>query len=155
MAKQNSDSFEKTPISPNKSTTQSEAAGETAEIIHPDGRRETVQISVSRSWSGALPRPEDFGRYGHVVPDAPERLLRMLEQEQQHRINMEQTLLPAEIRAGARGQLYGTMISLAALGLAALTSILGAPWEVSVALVGVPVLSVARSLVSAFRKDRD
>ncbi|MFV0409718.1 MAG: DUF2335 domain-containing protein [Paracoccus sp. (in: a-proteobacteria)] len=75
----------------------SEQIGESVEIIHPDGRRETVRIAVSQSWSGALPRPEDFGRYGQVVPDAPERLLAMLEEEQRHRISMEQQLVPAEI----------------------------------------------------------
>ncbi|MDO5643470.1 MAG: DUF2335 domain-containing protein [Paracoccus sp. (in: a-proteobacteria)] len=111
MTKQNNGSSQRAPLNQNKPTIQIEAAGETAEIIHTDGRRETVQMSVSRSWSGALPRPEDFGRYGHVVPDAPKRLLRMLEREQQHRITMEQALLPAEIRAGKRGQAYGAAIS--------------------------------------------
>lgn len=112
-------------------------------------------LSVGRSWSGALPRPEDFGQYGEILPYAPERLLRMLELEQQHRIAMERQLVPAEIAAGARGQKFGTAISIVALVLAAATSVLGAPWQVSVALVGVPVLSVARSLVAAIKKNGD
>lgn len=100
---QNGDSSTNAPTNAGVVEKQSEWAGENAEIIHPDGRRETVQIAVGRSWSGALPRPEDFGQYGEILPDAPERLLRMLELEQQHRIAMERQLVPAEIAAGARG----------------------------------------------------
>ena len=125
---QNGDSSTNAPTNAGVVEKQSEWAGENAEIIHPDGRRETVQIAVGRSWSGALPRPEDFGQYGEILPYAPGRLLRMLELEQQHRIAMERQLVPAEIAAGARGQKFGTAISIVALVLAAATSVLGAPW---------------------------
>lgn len=150
---QNGDSSANIPAETPNTEKQSESAGEKVEIIHPDGRRETVQIAVSASWSGALPRPADFGRYGEIVPDAPERPLRMLEEEQQHRIAMERQLIPAEITAGTRGQIFGTAISIVALVLAAGTTAFGAPWQVSVALVGVPVLSVVRSLVAAIKKN--
>ncbi|WP_368661467.1 DUF2335 domain-containing protein [Paracoccus sp. (in: a-proteobacteria)] len=102
-----------------------------------------------------MPRPQDFGEYGRIVPDAPERILRMAENEQRHRIEMERILVPAEVHAGRRGQLLGTGISLAALILAAVTAWVGVPWQVSIALVGVPVLSVARSLVLAIRRGDD
>lgn len=152
---QNADSPKGVPEPTDSSAEQSELAGQQAEIIHPDGSREIVRIVVERSWSGALPRPEDFGRFGEIVPDAPERILQMAEQEQQHRMAMERQLVPAEIAAGTRGQRYGTAISLIALILAAITAILDAAWQVSVALVAAPVLSVARSLVAAIRKAGD
>jgi uncharacterized membrane protein len=106
-------------------------------------------------WSGVLPRPEDFAKFGEIVPSAPERLLRMAELEQQHRISMESTIIPGNQKAGLRGQLLGAGISALALTLATLSSYLGAPSAVSIALVGVPVLSVARSLVAAFRSDEE
>lgn len=133
---------------------QEERHAERAEIIHPDGSREQVEIRAQRSWVGALPRPEDFAKFGEIVPDAPERILRMAEREQAHRIAMEQQLVPADVSAGKRGQWLGAAISIVALCLAVFSHWIGAPWQVSVALVGVPVLSVARSLVLAFRADR-
>ena len=133
------------------SSKQAELNAQRAEILYPDGTREEVQIHQERMWSGVLPRPEDFGKYSEIVPDAPERILRMAEQEQQHRINLESQMVPADVLAGKRGQWLGAAISVLALSLAAIVSILGGPWQVSVALVGVPVLSVARSLVSAWR----
>ena len=78
----------------------------------------------------------------------------MAEREQEHRIALESQVIPANQRAGARGQWMGAVISLAALCLSAGTAYLGVPWPVSVALVGVPVLSVARTLVTAWREPR-
>ena len=102
-----------------------------------------------------MPRPEDFAKFGEVVADAPERILRMAEKEQDHRIALETQIVPANESAGRRGQQLGATISLTALALAAATSYWGAPWQVSVALVGIPVLSVARSLVTAFKTKTD
>lgn len=133
------------------SSDQAERVSRTAEIVHADGSREQVELRAERVWSGALPRPEDFGRYGDVVPDAPERILRMAEQEQAHRIAMEQQIVPANNAAGARGQWLGAALSALALILAVVVVLVGGPWQVAVALVSVPVLSVARSLVTAIR----
>lgn len=79
----------------------------------------------------------------------------MAEKEQDHRASLEAQIVPANETAGKRGQWLGAGISIVALGLGALTSFWGAPWQVSVAMVGVPVLSVARSLVTAFRAKAD
>lgn len=79
----------------------------------------------------------------------------MAEREQQHRIDMEGQIVPANNKAGLRGQWLGAGISISALVLAVFAAWLEAPWQVSVALVGVPVLSVARSLVTALRSDKD
>ena len=75
----------------------------------------------------------------------------MAEKEQEHRISLESQIVPANNQAGRRGQLLGASISVLALVLAVAAAYIGAPWQVSVAIVGVPVLSVARSLVTAFR----
>ena len=75
----------------------------------------------------------------------------MAEREQEHRISLEAQIVPANNAAGQRGQWLGAGISALALILAFFAPAVGAPWQVAVALVGVPVLSVARSLVSAFR----
>ena len=154
MSEEQNNESSSLPIS-NGDSQQAEAVSRRAEIIHEDGSREQVELKAQRFWAGALPRPEDFAKYAEVVPDAPERILRMAEKEQEHRISLEQQIVPADNKAGARGQWLGAIISLVALGLAVLADWLGAPWQVSTALVGVPVLSVARSLVSAFRSSSE
>ena len=79
----------------------------------------------------------------------------MAELEQQHRMEMERLIVPGNQKASLRGQILGASISALALILAAVSSYLGAPSVVSISLVGVPVLSVARSLVTAFRSDSE
>lgn len=138
-----------------EATNHSERVAQRAEIVHPDGTREEVILQAERSWSGALPRPEDFAKYATVIPDAPERILRMAEKEQDHRLALERQILPENLRAAKRGQWLGAGISALALTLAVIAHAIGAPWQVSVALVGVPVLSVARSLVTAVRSRSD
>ena len=151
----------KLPAKPARSTSkriepkQAEREVKRAQVTHPDGRQDQLEIHSERSWTGVLPRPEDFAKFGEIVPDAPERLLKMAELEQQHRIALEALILPENIKAGTRGQILGAAISVLALVLASITAWVGAPWQVSLGLVGVPVLSVARSLVTAFRADQD
>lgn len=137
---------------PSEASSQAERLSQNAEIVRGDGTRETVELRAERlSWSGALPRPDDFARFGEIVPDAPERILRMAEREQQHRIDLEAQIVPANNAAGRRGQWLGAGISVLAMVLAVLVVVLDGPWQVAVALLGVPVLSVARSLVTAIK----
>lgn len=143
------------PVATAPRQQQTEAFRRRSEIERANGERETEDIVAERQWSGVLPRPDDFARYNEVVPDAAERLLAMLEQEQAHRIALEAKIIPANMAAGRIGQLLGTGLSALALILAAGTAVYGAPWQVSVALVGVPVLSVAQTLVRVLRKSDD
>ena len=83
------------------------------------------------------------------------RILRMAEQEQAHRIAMESQIVPANNSAGLRGQFLGAAISVVALLMASLAAYWGAPWQVPVSMVGIPVLSVARSLVMAWKAKPD
>jgi uncharacterized membrane protein len=39
--------------------------------------------------SGPLPPPEDLAKYNMIVPDAAERILRMAEKQQAHRMELE------------------------------------------------------------------
>lgn len=47
----------------------------------------TQQIVASQSYSGPLPRPEDFQRYEVVYPGAAQRILEYAEKEQKARHN--------------------------------------------------------------------
>ena len=62
--------------------------------------------------------------------------------------------MPANNAAGKRGQWLGFFISILAMVLAFVVALNG-PWQVAVALLGVPVLSVARPLVTAIKSRED
>lgn len=102
---------------------------------------------VSVEWSGPLPPPAALKHFDQIIPGGADRILRMVEQEQLHRLAIEQTSTEANIQSHRRGQLLGAGIGLLAIVAAVANSYLGGPWQVSVALVGVPILGVAQALI--------
>lgn len=47
-----------------------------------------MAISRQEIYAGPLPHPDDFARYGEVVPTAPERILTMAEKFAEHHIRV-------------------------------------------------------------------
>lgn len=109
---------------------------------HPPNK---TQVSVE--WSGPLPPPAALEHFDRIIPGGADRILRMVEQEQSHRLSLEQISTDANIKSHWRGQWLGAGIGLSAILAAVANSYFGGPWQVSVALVGVPILGVAQALI--------
>ena len=77
-----------------------------------------------------------------IIPGGADRLLRMAEKEQSHRIE-----------DARRGQYLGWSLAAGAVIGAALVSLCRGPWQVSVALVGIPVLGAVQALIQG-RKEK-
>lgn len=79
------------------------------------------QLTVSRvetTFAGPLPTPEDFHKYSEVLPDAPDRIMRMAEREQQIRADGQEGMLANERRKINLGTLLGIALIVVA-GIAA------------------------------------
>jgi hypothetical protein len=77
-----------------------------------------------------------------IIPGGADRLLRMAEKEQTHRIE-----------DAKRGQYLGWSSAAGAVIAAAVVSLCRGPWQVSVALVGIPVLGAVQALIQG-RKEK-
>ena len=68
--------------------------------------QQIVQIMkvTQESFSGPLPHPEILKGYQQLIPDAPERILRMAEKEQSHRQSAENEML-AQNRRNIEGSI--------------------------------------------------
>jgi uncharacterized membrane protein len=109
--------------------------------------------ATQTQWSGPLPPPEVLQKFDTVIVGGAERILRMAENEQQHRITQESVGLQAAIQSDKIGKYLGFGIAVAAIfGAVAVVYVHGA-WQVSVALVGVPVLTVAYALIAGQKKE--
>ncbi len=111
---------------------------------------------VSQNWSGPLPPPGALAQFDQIIPNGAERILRMAEQEQAHRIETENITLGANIEASRenqkqarRGQYGGIWISSIAIIGAILSAHIGSHPTVSVALVSVPILGMVRALIGS------
>jgi hypothetical protein len=76
-----------------------------------------------------------------ITSDGADRLLCMAEKEQTHRIE-----------DAKRGQYLGWSLAAGAVVAAAVVSLCHGPWQVSVALVGIPVLGAVQALIQGRRE---
>ena len=104
---------------------------------------------MSSQWTGPLPPPDALDRFNQVVPNGAERIFKMAETEQAHRIAQETEMLRVTVAEARRGQYLGATISLLAVGGALVSVLIGAHWAVSVALVGVPLMGLAKAIVDS------
>jgi hypothetical protein len=98
---------------------------------------------ISAHWSGPLPPPSELEKIDQIIPGGADRLLRMAEKEQTHRIE-----------DAKRGQYLGWSLAAGAVIAAALVSLCHGPWQVSVALVGIPVLGAVHALLNPYQLRR-
>jgi hypothetical protein len=100
------------------------------------GSSRLIASIICAHWSGPLPSPAELERIDQIVPGTANRLLSMAEKEQTRRI--------ADAK---RGQYLGWSLAAGAVIAAAVVSLRHGPSQVSVTLVGIPVLGVVQTLI--------
>jgi uncharacterized membrane protein len=105
------------------------------------------QTQVSMQWSGPLPPPGALEHFNRIIPGGAERILKLVEQEQEHRLALDRDINLSNSRRANFGQVFGTILAALAIIAAIANTYLGGPWQVGVALVGVPILGVAKALI--------
>ena len=71
--------------------------------------------AVERSFSGPLPPPEALARYDAVVAGSAERIIRMAENQNAHRLALEKTVVTANVAAQKNGVMFGFIIAMTAI----------------------------------------
>jgi uncharacterized membrane protein len=108
-----------------------------------------------------LPPPAALHQFNNIIKDGAERIVRMAEMEQQHRMGIERDTLRANIevqaaniaaqkmeyKAISRGHWIGAVVSALSILAASVTAWNGAHPIVSVAFVGIPLMSVVRAII--------
>ena len=107
--------------------------------------RDVVLHQRSIQFSGPLPPPEILEKYDRVVPGAAERILRLAEEQSEHRKGLERKVIESDIERSRWGQILGFVIAIVGLGVSAYISVYGNPWAGGV--IGVGTLA---SLVGVF-----
>ncbi|QCO57631.1 DUF2335 domain-containing protein (plasmid) [Pseudorhodobacter turbinis] len=75
--------------------------------------RRITQIAVSEQFSGPMPHPKHLREYDEILPGAAERILSMAEQNLEHSMGMDRTVIAAEIEDTKRGMRYGACLFFA------------------------------------------
>ncbi|MFA7448737.1 MAG: DUF2335 domain-containing protein [Weeksellaceae bacterium] len=69
-----------------------------------------------KSHSGPLPDAESLIQYNSVIPDGADRIMKMAEKQQDHRIRIETKLVSSQSKQSFLGQLFGLIIGLFGIG---------------------------------------
>jgi uncharacterized membrane protein len=120
--------------------------------INPQKPPQQQTIVASQQWSGPLPPPDALAKFNEIIPGGAERIVRMVELEQEHSINYENKKLDCYRRDIKRGHWIGLAVSIAAIGGSVYTAYIGAHPAVSIALVSVPVFSVVIKIIESIAK---
>ncbi len=102
------------------------------------------------SFSGPLPPPSMLESYEKIVAGSADRILRMAEKEQDHRIDWENTALKGNISIQKRGQNLGFLISIISMSVGAFLGYSGIT-AVAIILVSVGILGFIRELIEKFK----
>ena len=97
---------------------------------------------VSTQWAGPLPPPSVLSGFNDVVENGAERVFRMAEKEQEHRVSYERAELEATRRDFRRGQVIGGVLAFSCVAASLYSAYLGAHPSVSIALVGIPIMAL-------------
>ncbi len=148
-------------LKPKGSTTESPSSyqpcdkidfGELGNVLDslPEDQKQIVVQSIiaarSESFSGPLPHPELLRKYEEAFPGAAERIFKIAEKEQEHRIKYDNNRLGGALIQSKRGQwmgfslciLFGALaFAMAYLGYPALAGVIGGGTIVSLAIVFV------------------
>ncbi len=86
--------------------------------ISDDRRKEIAQallVSYEKTHSGPLPSAEELKKYDKIIPNGADRIMKMAELQQGHRIEMEKTVITSQMKQSGKGQNFGLFIGLAGL----------------------------------------
>lgn len=99
-------------------------------------------------WQGQFPPPEAIERYVAVQPDSFDRIIKMAERQQESAIDAAAKVQGYQHRDTKRGQYLGFAVTFAAVIGAAYCGMTDHV-VVAVALVSIPVMTVARALIDS------
>lgn len=82
----------------------------------PEEKRKVIveafcAIEESSSFRGPLPPPEILKGYESILPGASERILKMAEKQQNHRMHIEETIVERQTRQSGYGQIWGGVLA--------------------------------------------
>lgn len=95
---------------------------EITDNLSPEGRRivednpEAVEVALLQRelniFQGPLPHPDVLKGYAEVDPSFPDRVIGLTENQSQHRQNLENTVVEANIKNQRRGSIFAFILGL-------------------------------------------
>jgi uncharacterized membrane protein len=102
-------------------------------------QKTSANISVQQSYSGPIPDPHSLAQYEQVQPGLAERIIRMAEQEVEHRHRQEDMLIKNTIKMATVGIIFSFVSVILFCGLILCAIIRG----MDMATLGIAIGAIA------------
>lgn len=92
---------------------------EVLDTLNPEQKEVIMQEFAcikQESFSGPLPPPNMLKAYGDIIPDAPQRILTMAENQSNHRMKCEKSIIDSSKFESFLGQILGFIIAVLSIG---------------------------------------
>lgn len=76
----------------------------------------SVTLIQERSHSGPLPDAETLIQYNSVIPNGADRIMKMAEKQQEHRMKIENSVILSQSKQSNLGQWFGFLIGIIGIG---------------------------------------
>jgi uncharacterized membrane protein len=110
-------------------------------------------VIAAAHYSGPLPPAAQLIQYNQAHPDAAERIIKMAEQQAEHRRNIEQQVVIADGKRATLGLVFAAMIALLALGTSSLLIYTG--HDSGAILFGATLVSIVSTFIYGTKTKRD
>ena len=97
------------------------------EVPESEAELEELLVRVSEKFTGPIPPPSIMKQYEEILPGSADRILKMAENQSEHRQSLEKQRLSFSNRAVRRGQIFGLVIGIVAIVTGGYTALNGAP----------------------------
>lgn len=95
----------------------------------PEDKKEfaacALSIITEESFSGPIPHPRTFKEYEAILPGSADRILKMAEDQQKHRMELEKMAVNKQLTQSGRGQVFGFIVFILGLILSVAFAKLG------------------------------
>ena len=118
--------------------------------------KEALMIIRSEMYSGPIPPPEALARYEEIQPGAADRILKMAEKQQEHRMALETKAIGGQVDQSKRGQLFGFILVFVCIAVAVFFAVYFGMTAFAVTFLCVTMVSVVGLFVTgkmAIQKD--
>lgn len=96
-------------------------------------------VSIEERFEGPLPHPAILEKYNQIIPGAADRILKMAEDQSQHRRRLEQKVIGSDALKSILGVFFAFIIAFSGLAIGGYTALQGQPFfggTVSIAVIG-------------------
>ncbi|MDO6738310.1 DUF2335 domain-containing protein [Wenyingzhuangia sp. 2_MG-2023] len=105
----------------------------------------SVTMIQEKSHSGPLPDSESLIQYNSVIPEGADRIMKMAERQQEHRMSIEKRVISSQSQQSGLGQVFGLIIGIVGIASGTYLASIGATTVGGIIAGGTVV-----SLVSVF-----